>query len=66
MSQADIIGTLTKTIVKIYEHFKVENILKGSLNLIPSPLPSVTKKFVDIPQQCFALLPQVNFEFHYR
>ena len=63
---------------------KVENILKVSLDLIPSPSPSMTiqimgmkvylrniaghcqqtfesKKFVDIPQQCFALSPQVNF-----
>ena len=62
--------------------FKVEKILKGSLDLIPSPLPSVkiqimdgkvcfrckgktllgivNKEFVDITQQCFALLPQVN------
>ena len=47
---------------------KVEKILKGSLNLIPSPSLS---KFVDIPQQCFALFPQVNFpannlNFHWR
>ena len=64
--------------------YKVENILKGSLDTIPSPSPSVkiqimggkvclrckaghcqqtfeNKKFVDITQQCFALLPQVNF-----
>ena len=67
---------------------KVEKILKGSLDSILSPSPSVkiqilggkvclrckgktllgvvnkllkTKKFVDITQQCFALLPQVNF-----
>ena len=58
---------------------KVEKILKGSLDSIPSPSPSVkiqimgagkvcfcqqtfeNKKFVDITQQCFALLPQVNF-----
>ena len=67
---------------------KVEKILKGSLDLIPSPSPSVkidimggkvclrckgktllgdvnkllkTKSFFDIPQQCFALLPKVNF-----
>ena len=72
---------------------KVEKILKGSLDLIPSPPPSVkiqimggkvclrckdktllgieNKKFVDITQQCFALLPQVNFpannlNFHWR
>ena len=68
--------------------FKVEKILKGSLDSISSPSPSVKnqimggkvclrckgktllgvvnkllkiKKFVDITQQCFALLPQVNF-----
>ena len=57
---------------------KVEKILKGSLDSIPSPSPSVkiqfmvgiaghcqqtfgNKKFVYITQQCFALLPQVNF-----
>ena len=66
---------------------KVEKILKGSLDLIPSPLHGENsnycresllevyrqiiaggcqqtfenKKFVDITQQCFALLPQVNF-----
>ena len=68
---------------------KVENILKGSLNSIQSPSPSVeiqimggkvclryikrqniaefcqqtiqNKRFVDITQQCFALLAQVNF-----
>ena len=59
---------------------KVEKILKGSLNFIPSPSPLVkiqimggkacfmrckktfeNKKFVDITQQYFALLPQVNF-----
>ena len=65
---------------------KVDKILKGSLDLIPSPSPSVkiqimggkvclrckgktllgviqlfeNKKVVDITQQCFALLPQVN------
>ena len=68
--------------------FKVEKILKGILDLISSPSPSVkiqimsgkvclrckvktllgdvnklfeNKMFVDITQQCFALLPQVNF-----
>ena len=68
--------------------FKVEKILKGSLDSISSPSPSVKiqimggkvclrckgktllgvvnkllkiKKFVDITQQCFALLSQVNF-----
>ena len=61
---------------------KVEKILKGSLDLIPSPSSSVktqimggkdwlsckgktllgiVKKFVDITQQCFALLHLVNF-----
>ena len=56
---------------------KVEKILKGSLGLIQSPSPSVkiqitgrivclrcngkTLLGVDITQQCFALLPQVNF-----
>ena len=67
---------------------KVEKILKGSLDSIPSPSPSVknqimggkvylrckgkallgvvykllkTKMFVDITQQCSALLPEVNF-----
>ena len=67
---------------------KVEKILKGRLDSIPSPSPSVkilimgnkvcfrckgktllggcqqtfeNKNFVDITQQCFALLPQVNF-----
>ena len=68
--------------------YKVEKMLKGSLDLIPSPPLSVkiqimgrkvclrcqrqntagrcqqtfeNKKYVDITQQCFALLPQVNF-----
>ena len=67
---------------------KVEKILKGSLDLSPSPSSSMkiqimggkvclrckgktlldiankhlkTKKFFDISQQCFALLPQGNF-----
>ena len=66
---------------------KVEKVLKGSLDLISSPSPSVKiqimggkvclrckgktllgvvnkllkAKFVDITQQCFALLPQLNF-----
>jgi hypothetical protein len=67
---------------------KVEKILKGSPDSIPSSSPSVkiqimsgkvclrckgktlqgvvnkllkTKKVVEITQQCFALLPQVNF-----
>ena len=67
---------------------KVDKILKGSMDLIPSPSPSVkiqimggkvclrckgktllgavnklmkNKKFVDIPQQCFSLLPQLSF-----
>ena len=70
-------------------YIKVENILIGSLDSIPSPSSSVkiqimgpllevqrqniaghceqtfeNKKFVDITQQCCALLPQVNFPFH--
>ena len=67
---------------------KVEKLLKASLDLYPSPSPSVkiqimggticsrckgktllgivnkllkTKRFVDITQQCFALLAQVTF-----
>ena len=46
---------------------KIEKILKGSLDSIQSPSPSVkiqifeNKKLVDITQQCFASLPQVNF-----
>ena len=60
---------------------KVEKILKGSQDFIPSPSSSVKiqimdgkvclsyegniffcfQKFVDTAQQCFALLPQVNF-----
>ena len=55
---------------------KVEKILKGSLDSIPSPAPSVkiqimggkvcfrckgkTLLGVDITQQCFAIIPQVN------
>ena len=77
---------------KVEIHFqkkapKVEKVLKGSLDSIPLPSPSVktqimgvkicfrckgktllgivnkleNKKFVDITQQCFALLPKVNF-----
>ena len=77
---------------------KVEKILKGSLNSIPSPSPSMkiqimgrkvcfmckgktllgivnkllkNKKFVNITQQYFALLPHLNFpannlNFHWR
>ena len=67
--------------------YKVEKILKGSLDSIPSPTPSVRiqimsgkvflrckgktllicqqtfyfQKFIDLTQQCFDLLPQVNF-----
>ena len=41
---------------------KVEKILKGSLNWIPSP--SLNKKFVDNAQQCFAFTPQANFPAH--
>ena len=61
-----------------HENFlKVETILKGNLDLIPSPSPSVeiqimagkvcfrckgkTLLSVDIIQQCFALSPQVNY-----
>ena len=52
---------------------KVENILKSSLNSTPSPTVQKqniarncrqtygNKKFVDITQQCLALLPQLNF-----
>ena len=60
---------------------RVEKILKGSLDSIPSPSVKIqimggkvkqniagrcqqtfgNKKFVDITQQCFTLLPQVNF-----
>ena len=56
---------------------KVENILKGSLDSIPSPSVKIQimggkvclccqqfvcfQVFVDITQQCFALLPQKNF-----
>ena len=63
---------------------KVENVLKGSLDLMPSPSVKIQimggrvslwfkgkTKFVDITQQCFALLPQVNLpdnnlNFHWR
>ena len=50
--------------------FKEEKILKGSLDSILSPSTS-EKKFVDITQQCFALLPQVifpanNLNIHWR
>jgi hypothetical protein len=73
-------------LVKCFRVVKVEKILKGSLDLIPSPSvkiqimggkvclrckdktllgvankPFENKKFFDITQQCFALLPQVNF-----
>jgi len=59
-----------------YCFLKVEKVLKGSLDLIPSPSTTVKIQimavkfclrckgktlFVDITQQCFALLPQVNF-----
>ena len=66
---------------------KVEKILRGRLDSIPSPSPSVkiqimggkicwqniaghcqqtfeNKKIVDITQQYFAILPQVNFPAH--
>ena len=74
-------------IIKLFSKiaYKVEKILKGSLDKIPSPSSEVkiqvmsgkvllrcegktfcqqtfeNKKFVDITQQCFALLPLVNF-----
>jgi hypothetical protein len=79
MSRAGRVAT--KVIYPNY--YKVENILKDSLDSISSPSPSVKiqiiggkvclkckgktllafcfQKFVDITQQCFALLPQVNF-----
>ena len=60
--------------------FKVEKILKGSLDLIPSPSVKIqilarkvagryqqtleNKKFVDNAQQCIAFTPQVNFPAH--
>ena len=64
--------------VNLVVEFKIEEILKGNLYLIPSPSVKIqimggkvylrckgktfeNKKFVDITQQCFALLPQVNF-----
>ena len=63
------------------EYYTVEKILKGILDSIPSPSPSVRiqimggkvclrqniagsfcfQKFVDITQQCLAILSQVNF-----
>ena len=53
-------------------HNKLKKILKGSLDYIPSHSHSVkiqimsgNKKFVVITQQCFALLPQVNFPTYY-
>ena len=73
---------VTQSELKFAATFKVENILKSSLDSIPLPSPSVkiqitgrkvflqyksktllgiVKKFVDITQQCFALLPQVKF-----
>ena len=70
---------------------KVKKVLKGSLDLIPSPsvkiqimsgkvclmcegkilLGIVNKLFVEIYQQCFALLPKVKFpadnlNFHFK
>ena len=80
------------------QQFKVEKFLKGSLDSIPSPSPSVkfqimggkvclgckgktlldvvnkllkTKSLLTFTQQCFALLPQLNFtannlNFHWR
>ena len=45
---------------------KVQKVLKGSLDSIPSPSPSAKQtfffqKFVDNSQQCFAFPPQANF-----
>ena len=81
-------GLIRSNIFNKFKVSKVENILKCSLDSIPSPSPSVkiqimvgkvclrckrqnivgpfqqtfeNKKFVDITQQCFSLLPQVNF-----
>ena len=73
-------------VVILREIFKVEKILIGSLDSIPSFSPSVKiqimggkgvkaidgccqqifeyKNFVVNVQQCFALLPQVNFPAH--
>ena len=42
---------------------KVEKILKGSLDSIPSPSPLV-KIFVNNSQQCFAFISQANFPAH--
>jgi hypothetical protein len=47
---------------------KVEKILEGSLDLIPSPSLLVKIQIVSgkvcKAKQCFALLPQVNLNFH--
>ena len=83
-----IIVRFTTYITNVSLILKVEKILKGSLESITSPSPSMKiqsmgrkvclrckgktllgvankhmkiKKFVDTTQQCFALLPQVNF-----
>ena len=40
---------------------KIKKILKGSLDSIPSPSPSVKIKIIDNSQQCFTLLLQVDF-----
>ena len=71
---------------KVEIHFqkkapKVEKVLKGSLDLIPSPSPSMKiqimggkislgckgKKLlgVDNSQKCFAFISQANFPTHY-
>ena len=50
--------------------FKVENIQEGSLDLIPSPSPTVKiqimggKVCLARSQQCFAFTPQANFPAH--
>ena len=60
---------------QLYGKYKVENILEGSLDLIPLPSPSgkiqimgkifawgvKAKHCFWKQQQCFALLPQINF-----
>ena len=47
-----------------FQIHKVEKILKGSLNLIPSPSPVYFQKFADNAQQCFVFTPQANFPAH--
>ena len=57
---------------KLFNYFaqkrRVKNILKGSLDLIPSPPPSVKIQIIGgkiclqcNAQQCFAITPQANF-----